>query len=213
MLADFVESVRSHNSKVAAAASPAGETPPEGVSPLPAQVGTEEDEQAAALAAVAKLEQEEEERELAAALAQIERTESGGGDISATAESLNSSIASRESFQSAASQDSFESVDEDENAEVAKAIEQIQQMESANATSRGADERQMDTRQLMEALELATDEEKRRLYEAGERGEELPVGLRISTAAEGPGVIQGYRLAGRFSKTDEYTVQVCSLRI
>ena len=81
-------------------------------------------------------------------------------------------------------------------------------MENADPALGGAAESQMDTRQLMEALEVATDEEKRRLYEAGRRGEELPVGLRISTAAEGPGVIQGYRLSGRFSKTDEYTVQV-----
>ena len=96
--------------------------------------------------------------------------------------------------------------------EVANAIEQIQQMESAEAASGdlagGADESGMDTQQLMEALELATEEEKRRLFEAGRRGDELPVGLRISTTAEGPGVIQGYRLSGRFSKTDEYTVQV-----
>ena len=173
MLGNFVESVRTENQRVAAAASPTGETPPQGVSPVP---DLSPDDDAAALAAVAKLEQEQEEKELADALAEIERTESG----EALRDSLNSSGASRDSFASAASIEE----EEDEEAAMARAMEEIQRMEESTASQRAGSAEpaaaagaavdggmavgEMDTQQLMDALELATDAEKQRLFEVRE---------------------------------------------
>jgi hypothetical protein len=66
----------------------------------------------------------------------------------------------------------------------------------------------MSTEQLMDALEIATERDKVRFFNAGSRGEALPTGLKITTTVEGPGEVLSYKLAGRISKRDEYTVKV-----